>query len=369
MTMKVWLLSTDCKGLLPQTQNQPVDQCLQDASGSYFENECSSSAADATMVRAPVRSLDVLPGAFAAYKTQFAKTYAVEEESQKFEAFKASVERVRAAANPTHGLTKFSDLTPAEFQATFLGRKGSQSASEEAASWDGTCTACKRFPELKGFSGSAFDWTTKGAVTQVKDQGQCGSCWSFGTTGDIEGTWFLSGKPLVSLSEQELVSCEKQDQGCGGGLQEDAFPWVIKQGGIVAEKTYPYKSGGGSTGTCQTSKEKPVAAKISKWYQVSKTKAGEADILKQLAQVGPITIGINAGPMQDYTGGVDDPWLCRASSLDHAVLIVGYGTDNGVDYWKIKNSWNTDWGEKGYYRIVRGKNKCGVAMDAVHSVV
>merc|ERR1711964_590240 len=97
---------------------------------------------------------------------------------------------------------------------------------------------------------------------------------------------------------------------------------------------------------------------------------GEADILTQLPQVGPITIGINAGHMQDYNKGVDNPFICRSGegALDHAVLVVGYGTDNGVDYWKIKNSWAADWGENGYYRIVRGENKCGVAMDAVHSV-
>ena len=195
------------------------------------------------------------------------------------------------------------------------------------------------------------------------------SCWSFGTTGDIEGTWFLAGNKLTSLSEQELVSCDKTDAGCGGGLQETAFAWVIKKGGLTGEADYPYVSGGGNVPTCKTHKESLVKAKISSWYRVSGSAAGESAIEEQLAKVGPITIGINATPMQDYTGGIDDPKNCDPQSLDHAVLIVGYGEEKGTKYWKIKNSWATSWGEKGYYRIVRGQDKCGLANDAVHSRV
>ena len=150
------------------------------------------------------------------------------------------------AANPEHatqGVTKFFDLTAAEFASTYLTRKPSSNVTLKA--WDGECTACVRFPEqakLVADPPTEFDWTTKGAVTAVKDQGQCGSCWSFGTTGDIEGVTFLAGKPLVPLSEQELVSCDtkSQDKGCGGGLQEVAFEYVIKNG-LTTEANYPVR--------------------------------------------------------------------------------------------------------------------------------
>jgi len=269
------------------------------------------------------------------------------------------------------------DLTPEEFRAKYLTRKTAAANTTALRMWDGECTACVRFPEqaaLVADPPASFDWTTKGAVTPVKDQGQCGSCWSFGTTGDIEGTYFLAGHPLVPLSEQELVSCDThgQDSGCNGGLQEVAFEYVISNG-LVAESTYPYRSGGGSSGRCEASKESPVAARISSWSQVSKGGifggADEAAIKTALLASGPVTIGINASPMQRYHGGIDNPLFCLKASLDHAVLVVGYGTENGKDYWKIKNSWNTDWGEDGYYRIVRGHNKCGLANDAVHSKV
>jgi hypothetical protein len=366
--MKTWLFSSDCSGMFHTSSTQPVDQCLQATDGSYFENECSSAKGAPLSVKG-LETADVVPAAFDAWKVRFQKEYTAEEHPRRLAAFRASIARVRESENSAHGLTKFSDLTPEEFSARYL-RRAAKETEADAPEWDGQCTACKRFPELRNYTGTALDWTQMGAVTMVKDQGQCGSCWSFGTTGDIEGVWFLAGNTLTSLSEQELVSCEKTDDGCNGGLQEDAFPFIIKKGGIAAEKAYPYTSGKGKTGKCKATKERPIAAKISKWNKVSSTSKGEADILKQLPQVGPITIGIDAGPMQDYDSGIDNPKKCKSSrgALDHAVLVVGYGTENGKDYWKIKNSWAADWGEQGYYRIVRGVNKCGLAMDAVHSV-
>jgi len=319
---------------------------------------------------------------FASFKKQFGKQYAtVDEEAQRFSAFVHNLGAALAenTANPQHatqGVTKFFDLTEMEFRSIYLTRKPANHSSALKA-WDGECTACQRFPEQAALVASPpaeFDWVVKGAVTAVKDQGQCGSCWSFGTTGDIEGSYFLAGNPLVPLSEQELVSCDtkSKDKGCGGGLQEVAFEYVIKNG-LTTEENYPYTSGGGRSGSCKEAKEKPVSATISSWSQVSKGGilggADEEAIKKALLASGPITIGINASPMQRYKGGIDNPLFCLKESLDHAVLIVGYGTENGKDYWKIKNSWNTDWGEEGFYRIIRGTNKCGLGNDAVHSKV
>eukprot|EP01064_Diplonema_japonicum_P029965 TRINITY_DN496_c0_g3_i3.p1 TRINITY_DN496_c0_g3~~TRINITY_DN496_c0_g3_i3.p1 ORF type:complete len:337 (+),score=127.50 TRINITY_DN496_c0_g3_i3:44-1054(+) len=315
---------------------------------------------------------DAARAEFDTFKQVYGKVYrSAAEEERRFGVFKQSLARVAGSGNPAHGVTKFSDLTPEEFKQLYLGR-AQQKAEEDAPRWNGECTACKRFPHHKniGDNSTDFDWVPLGAVTKVKNQGQCGSCWTFGTTGDIEGTWFLGGNKLVSLSEQELVACDKEggNAGCDGGLQERAFPWIIKKKGIASEEQYPYTSEFGIGGVCHTDRMYPTAANISSWFQVSKKASEEGDIKTQLPKVGPITIGINAGPMQDYTKGIDNPRLCNPESLDHAVLIVGYGEENGVNYWKIKNSWGPSWGESGYYRIVMGENKCGLANDAVHSV-
>ena len=263
-------------------------------------------------------------------------------------------------------------MKPSEFKAMYLGRLPRRDSKPLPMLNATHCPACDRFPEAKNADSSSFDWVSKGAVTPVKDQGQCGSCWAFGTTGDIEGVTFLKTGKLVSLSEQELVSCDKgENEGCNGGLQEDAFDYV-KKNGITTEKDYPYRSGGGSTGSCKSTKTKNDLTYIKGWTQVSKTKKGESAIKTALPKVGPITIGIDATPMQDYIGGVDSPQCnvdcgCTSNDLDHAVLMVGYGEKGSQSYWKIKNSWASDWGEDGYYRIEYGKNLCGLAFDAVHS--
>eukprot|EP01064_Diplonema_japonicum_P029960 TRINITY_DN496_c0_g1_i2.p1 TRINITY_DN496_c0_g1~~TRINITY_DN496_c0_g1_i2.p1 ORF type:complete len:331 (+),score=114.54 TRINITY_DN496_c0_g1_i2:56-1048(+) len=306
---------------------------------------------------------------FEQFKTDFNKVYKSKAEEQvRFLNFKESLRRVEASGNKAHGVTQFSDMTTMEFSKLYLGAKGGAGAPKTTATWDGKCTACDRFPEAKA-NATSWDWTTKGAVTHIKNQGQCGSCWSFGTTGDIEGTWFLAGHTLTALSEQELVSCDKVTDGCDGGWPKDAMKFVVQKGGLVTEGTYPYTSGDGVTGNCKETKTTPVAASIKNYYQVSSSAAGEANILQQLPQVGPIAIVINATPMQDYRGGIDNPRNCpgQMKDLDHVVLIVGFGEENGTKYWKIKNSWGASWGEEGFYRIVRGENKCGLAMDAIHS--
>lgn len=318
-------------------------------------------------------SSDEALNAFNLFKKEHGKTYGEQEEQDRLAIFTANLDMVSQMNNVTsdhseYGVTKFMDMTPHEFKATYLRMK--TPTDRNLPMWEPECTACRLFPEMNA-TADAVDWTTKGAVTKVKDQGQCGSCWSFGTTGDIEGTTFLATGKLTSLSEQQLVSCDtKSDQGCNGGLQEDAFVYVEKNG-LTTEANYPYTSGRGKSGRCEEAKVVGPLTKISSWSQVSKAAAGEEGIKTALAQSGPITIGINAGHLQTYKKGVTNPLICRSGkgALDHAVLIVGYGTDGGDAYWKIKNSWGESWGEEGYFRIKSGENKCGVAVDAVHSKV
>jgi len=294
-------------------------------------------------------------------------------EKERFAIFQqtlARIEKLNAESKgATYGITRFADMTPDEFQHQVLNRQGLKHEEFQQADLN-ACAAGKRFGQewCSAPQATNFDWRNYGAVTGVKDQGQCGSCWSFGTTGDIEGTWFLAGHALNPLSEQQLVSCDKSDAGCNGGLQENAFNYIIKTGGIQSEADYPYVSGTGRVPSCSVDTKKFVA-NITTWAQVSSSASGESGILSYVTNNGPVTIGINANPMQSYTGGIDDPSNCSPFNLNHAVLIVGYGTDNGVDYWLIKNSWGTSWGEQGYYRIVRGKDACGLARDVVHSLI
>ena len=200
------------------------------------------------------------------------------------------------------------------------------------------------------------------AVTHVKNQAQCGSCWAFSSTGGIEGQWFLAGNTLTSVAEQELVSCDKTDSGCNGGLMDNAFAWLqsAKNGQIVTEASYPYTSGGGVSGQCKYSSSMPVGATIS----------GHADLPHDEDQMaawmmtnGPISIAVDATSFQSYTGGILSN--CISQQLDHGVLAVGV-TDS---YWIIKNSWGASWGEAGYIRVAKGTNQCLLKNSPCHPKV
>jgi len=220
---------------------------------------------------------------------------------------------------------------------------------------------------LKGIGqplADAKDWVADGAVTPVKNQARCGSCWAFSTTGSVEGAFQIANNKLLSLSEEDLVQCDHNgDQGCNGGLMDNAFEWIEKNG-LALESDYPYTSGSGVTGSCDTAKEGKAAVTISSFRDVPKE---DEDALKSAVAQGPVSIAIEAdkSAFQMYKGGVLDSAAC-GTKLDHGVLIVGYGTDeaSGKDYWKVKNSWGATGGEEGFIRLVRGKNMCGVAMQA-----
>jgi hypothetical protein len=353
-----------------------------------------SLAALGSAVAAPASDSDSL-AAFRRFKVDYRIEYpTVAEENARFKVFKENLrENLDKFSSTTHGVTKFSDLTDDEFSRQFLGLRRSQSSWEKIRFWDGeSCPACSRYPEHRHLTLSdEIDWTVKGAVTSVKTQ-NCGDCYAFGSTGDIEGAWFLGGHDLQQLSEEQIIDCCYEDAGllqcagCSGGEPHSVFDWLLKyeNGGICDETTYPYvvkPPPHGTPSDCQRSviQNSTFSAKISGWYWVSKggkedggvDSGGELNMTKALPKVGPFVIGIDAigAKMKAYKGGIAEPDCKPNSTLNHAMLVVGYGTENGKDYWKIKNSWGVDWGEEGYYRVIRGKNACGLANDVVHSYV
>jgi len=213
---------------------------------------------------------------------------------------------------------------------------------------------------------TSLDWRSLGGVTGVKDQGQCGSCWSFSTTGAVEGQYARKTGSLVSFSEQNLVDCDTSDYGCHGGLMDNAFAWIKKNGGLCTESAYPYVSGGtGSRNTCKTTCSKVSGSTVSSWFDLAQTDSAMVAAL----QNGPVSVAIVADSrsFQLYKSGVYNDASC-GTNLDHGVLNVGYGTMTGGDYWIVKNSWGTSWGSGGYIYLARNTGvaggMCGVLMQA-----
>lgn len=249
---------------------------------------------------------------------------------------------------------QFTDLTNEEFRAIYLPNKMFPEINESIESENNL-----QYP-------TSVNWVTAGAVTGVKNQGQCGSCWSFSTTGAVEGAWKIAGHTLISLSEQQLVSCNTQNHGCSGGWPAVAMQYIISNKGITTESNYPYTA---KNGVCNKSAASQVAATISSYKQVA---SNNVDALATAVTQQPVSVLVDAGgaDWQSYGGGVVTDKNC-GTSLDHAVLAVGFNMGNNPPYWLIKNSWGTSWGEAGYIRLeaVAGNGICGVQMSCYYPVV
>ena len=214
----------------------------------------------------------------------------------------------------------------------------------------------------------SVDWRDKGAVTPIKNQGQCGSCWSFSATGSLEGQHFLKTGNLVSLSEQNLIDCSTEygNHGCEGGLMDDAFRYIKANGGIDTEESYPYQA---HNELCRF-KEQNVGATDTGYVDVPQ--GDEEALTHAVATVGPISVAIDASKttFHYYKEGVYSDPLCSSSALDHGVLVVGYGTQDEKDYYIVKNSWGDAWGQEGYILMSRNnENNCGIATQASYPTV
>ncbi|XP_078322730.1 procathepsin L-like [Crassostrea virginica] len=342
---------------------------VQSGNVQWFDLEASQKHPEQLHVLRTKAGINFQPyeQAWKEFKILHGKSYIGEEEFLRFEIFMENIQKIEEHNKMYHlgkksyymGVNQFSHLTHAEF-VRYNGLNKTRPKVED----------CSTYLSVTNFvMPDSVDWRTKGYVTDVKDQGQCGSCWAFSTTGSLEGQHFRKTGKLVSLSEQQLLDCSGSfgNEGCDGGFVDSAFKYIKSVGGIETEADYPYKT---KKQHC-TFDDSKIASKVSGCVDVDS--GNETALQKCVAEVGPVSVAIDASrdSFQFYDGGVYDEPLCSTERLDHAVLVVGYDTDDeGQEYWIVKNSWGEFWGDHGYIKMSRNKkNQCGIATDASYPLV
>jgi len=294
--------------------------------------------------------------AFVSFMQKYQKSYNHEEFQTRYNIFKTNINYIHSFNAENNGVTlamnHFGDLTNQEFRGIYNGFK-------MPAKIEGPI-----FNEVVAAPPAHFDWNDHGAVTPIKNQQQCGSCWSFSTTGSTEGCHAIKTGKLVSLSEQNLIDCSTSygDQGCDGGLMTDAMTYIIANHGIDTEASYPYQA---ADGTCNF-KTANIGATLASFTNVP---SGDEKSLLCAAVKGPVSVAIDASQnsFQFYSSGVYSDPNCSSQNLDHGVLVVGWGHDDSSnqDYWIVKNSWGTTWGLNGFIWMARNDNNmCGIATMA-----
>ncbi|GAB6027590.1 hypothetical protein CHUAL_001833 [Chamberlinius hualienensis] len=309
---------------------------------------------------------DVLLEEFNLFKIQYAKTYKDRDEEQyRMSIYTENKLNIAIHNQQFHqglvtfklGMNKFGDLLSQEIFAKMHGFKNTTDYKSRGTT----------YVSHNGVRPDKIDWRLKGYVTPVKSQGLCGSCWAFSATGSLEGQIFKKTGKLVSLSEQNLVDCSKDegDSGCEGGYITSAFDYIKNNHGIDTEKSYPYE---GHDGTCRFQKDN-IGATCSSFVNLPR---GNEDYLQEsIAFQGPISVAIDANhfSFNFYESGIYYEPQCNPNVMSHAVLAVGYGADE-KEYYIVKNSWDVDWGEDGYIRMSRNKNNnCGISTMACYPVI
>lgn len=307
------------------------------------------------------RHEEIADGSWKLWKGVHTKSYEnINEEKVRYTIWQDNQRKIAEHNAKNSGLTlrmnHFGDLTNTEYRAMVNGYLHHQK--------NGSAFLAPSHVEEP----ATVDWRDQGYVTPVKNQGQCGSCWAFSTTGSLEGQHFKKTGTLVSLSEQNLVDCSTSygNNGCQGGLMDNAFEYIKANKGIDTESSYPYT---GRNGQCKFNAAN-VGATVTGHTDIPQ--GDEAALKTALATVGPISVAIDASnfSFQFYHSGVYDESSCSSTQLDHGVLAVGYGTYQGKDYWLVKNSWGSGWGLNGYIRMSRNKqNQCGIASSASYPLV
>nr|AJF94913.1 cathepsin L4 [Nephilengys cruentata] len=322
-----------------------------------------------SLANAFVSELDVIKEEWEAFKLEFSKIYEEIEDTFRMKVFMENKHKIAQhnklflTGHKSYSLSmnKFGDLLHHEFISAVNGFKRNYNESLSEGSTFLSPSNIK-LPDK-------VNWTAEGYVTPVKDQGSCGSCWSFSATGALEGQHFRQTGKLVSLSEQNLVDCSGKfgNEGCNGGLMDQAFDYIKSNHGIDTEESYPYKA---KQGRCHYKKQNAGATDTG---FVDIPSGDETKLMEAVATVGPVSVAIDASheSFQFYSKGVYDEIECNSQELDHGVLVVGYGTTKrGIDYWLVKNSWGTSWGEYGYIKMSRNKeNQCGIATQASYPLV
>ncbi|KAG6666187.1 hypothetical protein CIPAW_01G014000 [Carya illinoinensis] len=290
------------------------------------------------------------------------------ENEKRFEIFKDNLRFIdeHNTQNRTYkvGLNRFADLTSEEYRALYLGTRTDPKRRVMKSKNPSQRYAFRADEKLP----ASVDWRAKGAVNSVKDQGSCGSCWAFSTVATVEGINQIVTGELISLSEQELVDCDREyNAGCNGGLMDYAFEFIINNGGMDTEADYPYQ---GVNSKCDTARKHSKVVSIDGYEDVPPY---DENALKKAVAHQPVSVAIEASgrALQLYESGVFTGEC--GSELDHAVVAVGYGTENGADYWLVRNSWGANWGEDGYIKIERNAvgtftGKCGIAMEASYPI-
>jgi cathepsin L len=306
------------------------------------------------------------------FKNVYAKVYnSVEEEANRRSIWEDNLAKIRQhnleadmdVHTYTMGMNQFGDMTTEEFRKQMNGFK--MNSKIDSSEFDRHTF----LPASNVVLPASVDWRTKGYVTPVKDQGQCGSCWAFSATGSLEGQTFAKTMKLPSLSEQNLVDCSGSfgNMGCSGGLMDYAFQYIKVNKGIDTEMSYPYEA---RNDKCRF-KAANVGATDTGFMDIKAM--NETDLQNAIATIGPISVAIDAshGSFQFYKSGVYNEPQCSATQLDHGVLAVGYDTTStSQDYYIVKNSWGTSWGSQGYIWMTRNKkNQCGIATMASYPLV